>query len=126
MSRFIRLLLLGAALTVLPAIAVPVMVSAQEQEGDPDEAEDPAESRSAEFRAMEGPDQESVPGGPLMIAAYAFVWVLLLLYIVRLGQISARTGRDVARLERSLSAAAASEPDAAGDEKDEGAADDEA
>jgi hypothetical protein len=100
MKRAIAAIGLAAALFG----AVPAGVSAQE---------DPAKQRSTQFRAMHGPSRESVPGAPLLIAAYAIAWVLVLAYVARLGFLNARVSRDVARLEKQLrakDAAAPSEP----------------
>ncbi len=55
-------------------------------------------SRATEFRAMHGPAQEAIPGGPLLIGAYAVAWLLLMGYLVHLGRLSARTQEDVTRL----------------------------
>jgi hypothetical protein len=68
------------------------------------ETEDPAESRATEFRAVEGPEAESVPGGALLIGAYAIVWGALMIYLLRLGRMQYGLARDMERLERSLMA----------------------
>jgi CcmD family protein len=94
---------LAAPLSALAGLVVATMLlfaplaSAQEQV-------DPAEERSATFRAVEGPQTEDVPGGALLVAAYAVVWTLVLLYVLRLGRSQDKLGRDVERLERSLAA----------------------
>jgi CcmD family protein len=94
---------LGAlAIAGLVALSVPSVSSAQDQPEQGEQAEDPAESRSTAFRAMEGADTEHVPGGTLVIAAYAFIWLLMMGYVFRLSRISAATARDVERLEKSL------------------------
>jgi CcmD family protein len=101
MRALIRTLMLAVAL------GVSVAPAALAQDGEPDaEAEDPAEERATAFRAVEGPVTEDVPGGALMIAAYAAIWILVFGYVFRLGRISARTAADVSRLERSLADAA--------------------
>lgn len=75
-------------------------------------AQDAAEERSQSFRAVEGAVKEDIAGGPLLVAAYAVIWVLVLLYVVRLVRLQQRAERDVARLERVLSAQAPSEREA--------------
>ncbi len=60
--------------------------------------------RETEFVAMTGPARESVPGGTLLVSAYAAVWVLLAAYVGRLALLQAATGREVARLEAALRA----------------------
>lgn len=90
-----------------------VVEAALAQDEQPSEI-DPAEERSAAFRAVEGPVTEDVPGGPLVVGAYATVWMLILLYVFRIGRMQGRLARDVDRLERSL---VSSEGRAGGGEK---------
>jgi len=61
-------------------------------------AEDPAESRAAAFQAMDGARGEQVPGGPLLVSAYAVVMTLLVGYVARLGMMQRKTAADVERL----------------------------
>ena len=42
--------------------------------------EDAAESRSATFQAVQGNVKEDVPGGPLLLAAYGTILVVLCAY----------------------------------------------
>ena len=73
------------------------------QEGDPgDGKEDAAESRSATFQAVQGGKGEDVPGGPLLIAAYGTILVLLVLYVARLGALHAKNRSELDRLARVL------------------------
>jgi CcmD family protein len=60
--------------------------------------------RETEFVAMTGPAQESVPGGALLVSAYAAVFVLLAAYVGRLALLQASTSRELARLEAALRA----------------------
>lgn len=89
-------LLLGAA----AAAAVPVR------------AQDAAEERAQSFRAVEGAVKEDVAGGPLLVAAYAAIWVVLLGYVLRLVRLQQRAQSDVARLERVLAASNPRDPGA--------------
>jgi CcmD family protein len=75
------------------------------------------ESRAAAFRAVEGSQQEEIPGGPLLIGAYGLAWLLLLVFVVRIGRMQSSTAREIERLERSLGAAGQSgeAPPARGD-----------
>jgi hypothetical protein len=66
------------------------------------EAGDAAADRAQTFQAVEGGAQEDVPGGPLLVAAYALVLTALVLYVVRLTRLQRRIGGDIARLERAL------------------------
>jgi len=67
-------------------------------------AEDAAGSRSATFQAVTGAQQEDVPGGPLLVAAYGAVLVLVLGYVLYLGSLTAGASRDLERLERAVEA----------------------
>jgi hypothetical protein len=88
-------ILRACAIAAILGLASPMIASAQEDQ-------DPASERSTEFVAVEGPQAESVPGGVLMVSAYGVAWLFLLLYVLRLGRLSARAQADVARLEKSL------------------------
>jgi len=65
-------------------------------------AEDPAESRSATFQAVEGPQAEQVPGGPLLVYAYATVLVLLVAYVARLAALNAKNRIELERLASAI------------------------
>jgi hypothetical protein len=67
--------------------------------------EDAAESRSAAFQAVEGASAEQVPGGPLLIAAYGVILVLLVAYVARLGSLHTKNQVELERLTRALEAA---------------------
>lgn len=69
---------------------------------DPGAGEDPGQERATSFRAVSGPDAEQVPGGPLLIGAYAVLWVLVLGFVVRMGVAQSRTQAEVERLCRVL------------------------
>lgn len=71
------------------------------------DADDPAANRSTEFRAVDGPTQEDISGGGLMLGAYGTILVLLIGYVVRLAQLQAGTSREVERLERAMGRATA-------------------
>ncbi len=60
-----------------------------------------AADRSSAFHAVEGPG-EAVNGGKLLIAAYAFVWVVVLVLIVRTYRKQSQTAEDLDRLETAL------------------------
>jgi hypothetical protein len=65
-------------------------------------AQDAAEERSQSFQAVKGAVQEDVPGGPLLVYAYAFILLLLVGYLVRLVRLQQRSEREVARLAQQL------------------------
>ncbi len=75
-------------------------------------AQDAAEERAQSFQAVEGAVKEDVPGGPLLVAAYGAIWVLLLLYVIRLVRMQQRAQSDLQRLEQALARTA--QRDAAG------------
>jgi len=56
----------------------PVGVLAQEESA--------PESRAQSFQAVEGATKEDVPGGPLLLGAYALIWILVFAYLLRLGR----------------------------------------
>jgi hypothetical protein len=66
--------------------------------------EDPAESRATSFQAVEGAQGEKVPGGALMVGAYAVALVLLVGYVARLGMMHQKTASELERLSRALDA----------------------
>jgi CcmD family protein len=108
-SRLVRLVrpfamsaVLAAALLLGAAAAVPAPALAQ----------DAAEERSQSFRAVEGAVKEDVPGGPLLVAAYAAIWLVVLAYVFRLVRLQQRAQSDVARLERLLAQGAPRDPGA--------------
>jgi CcmD family protein len=87
---------------MLGSVAAP-FASAQEQpDAQTEEEVDPSTERATSFRAVDGPVTEDVPGGVLMIVAYAAIWVLVFGYVWRLGRMSAQTAADVRRLSSSL------------------------
>ncbi len=65
-----------------------------------DTGQDPAQSRSAAFQAVQGAPTQDVPGGPLLVYAYAFILVAVVAYVARLGRLQ---GKNRAELERLAS-----------------------
>ncbi len=65
-------------------------------------AQDTGEDRATSFQAVEGARHEDVPGGQLLVGAYAVVLVLLVGYVARLGMMHRKTASDVERLSRLL------------------------
>jgi len=66
--------------------------------------ETPAEERAAQFVGVTGPEAESVPGGALLLAAYAIVWVLLFLFLVRMRRLQSQTAEELERLGAEIRA----------------------
>lgn len=67
-------------------------------------AETPAEERAAQFVGVTGPEAESVPGGVLLLAAYAVVWVLLFLFLLRMRGLQRQTAEELERLSAEIRA----------------------
>ena len=71
------------------------------QQPSPSASASTAADRSSAFHAVEGPG-ESVNGGKLLIAAYAVVWLVVLLLVVRAFRRQTQTKSDLDRLEAAL------------------------
>lgn len=70
-------------------------------------AQGAAEDRATSFQAVSGAVKEDVPGGPLLLGAYAAILVVIIGYGVRLVRMQQRAQTDLARLERQISASQA-------------------
>ena len=70
-----------------------------------DAAEPTADDRAASFQAVSGAVKEDVPGGPLMLAAYAVVWIAVFGYVFRLVRLQRGVEANLERLERTLGSA---------------------
>jgi CcmD family protein len=93
-ARVLRALALGCALT-LSALAATAR------------ADDPAQNdRAQTFEAVTGPVKEDVPGGPLMVAAYAVIWLCVFGYVFRLVRLQRGADENLARLQQDLEKAA--------------------
>jgi hypothetical protein len=75
-------------------------------------AQDAAEDRATSFKAVTGAVKEDVPGGPLLLGAYAAILVVIIGYGVRLVRMQQRAQSDLARLEKQITAAGSSQPNA--------------
>ena len=60
------------------------------------------EERAASFQAVSGAQAENVPGGPLLLGAYALVWLLTMGYVFRVGRLEAKLSADVEALARQI------------------------
>ena len=67
--------------------------------------ETPAEERAAQFVGVTGPEAETIPGGPLLLGAYAIVWILLFLFLVRMRGLQRQTAEELERLSAEIRAA---------------------
>jgi CcmD family protein len=61
-----------------------------------------ADDRAASFQAVSGGTKEDVAGGPLMLLAYAAVWIIVFGYVYRINKLQRGVEANVERLERSI------------------------
>jgi hypothetical protein len=61
-----------------------------------------ATGRETEFVAMTGPAKESVPGGALLVSAYAVILLLLFAFVGRMALLQSSTSKELARLDVAL------------------------
>jgi CcmD family protein len=102
-----RALIIAFVLTGTMLIAPGLL--AQDDAAEPDttseqRTEDPAEERAAQFVGVRGPDAEQIPGGPLLLAAYAIVWVLLFAFLLRMRGLQRQTADELDRLSAEIRA----------------------
>jgi CcmD family protein len=95
----LRSLLLGACLLLAP-------VAALAEDGQATPSATP-EDRAQTFEAVTGAVKEDVPGGPLLIAAYAVVWLAVFGYVVHLGRLHGRLSESLQRIETAVGAVGA-------------------
>lgn len=101
-----------SGLLLLGALFFTAAVRAEEPPSEANDSaqadETPAEERAAQFVGVTGPDAESVPGGALLLAAYAIVWVLLFLFLARLRRLQSQTAEELERLSAEMRASGGS------------------
>jgi len=96
MRVLIAALVLGCTMLITPlALADSPAV---EDAAASDAPKDAAEERATQFVGVEGPDAESIPGGALLLAAYAVVWSLLFLFLMRMRGLQRQTAEELERL----------------------------
>jgi len=93
---------LGPCLVAFVLFVSAPLLAQDDSVGPAQDGKDAAESRATAFQAVEGPQKEQVPGGALLISAYAFVLVLLVGYVARLALLQSKTAAEVERLTRAL------------------------
>jgi CcmD family protein len=108
MRALIAAIVLGCTMFLTP-IAVaetpPESPAAAAQGSEKDAAaEDAAEERAAQFVGVRGPEAESVPGGALLLGAYAIVWLLLFLFLMRMRGLQRQTADELERLSLEIRA----------------------
>ena len=90
--RRVHTLILLAGLWLAPALVAA-------EGGEPGSAQD---DRAETFQAVSGGVKEDVAGGPLMLAAYAVVWLTLFGYVWRLNRLQRGVEANLERLERTV------------------------
>jgi len=65
-------------------------------------AQDTTGNRATSFQAVSASAHEDVPGGNLLVAAYAIVLFLLVLYVMYLTAMQRTAGNELTRLEAVL------------------------
>ncbi|MDH3728874.1 MAG: CcmD family protein [Myxococcales bacterium] len=101
------------ALTVAFVLATTMLISpglfAQDEAAEPSSpseqaTEEPADERAAQFVGVRGSDAEQVPGGALLLAAYAVVWALLFVFLLRMRGLQNQTADELQRLSAEIRA----------------------
>ena len=69
-----------------------------------------AADRAQSFQAVTGAVKEDVAGGPLMLAAYAVVWLAVFVYVLRMVRLQRGMEDSLSRLERSIGSGGPSSP----------------
>jgi CcmD family protein len=79
---------LGIAIAALAAVVVMTLA--------------PALARAQEFVKVEGAPRQEIPAGPFVAAAYAFIWIAVLAYVLVLARGVARVRKETAELRAKL------------------------
>jgi len=105
MRALIAALVLGCTMLITPMALAESPPEPDTADSDAQDAqEDAATERATQFVGVEGPEAESVPGGALMLAAYAIVWVLLFLFLLRIRGLQRQTAEELERLSAQIRA----------------------
>jgi CcmD family protein len=102
MRTLIAALVLGCTMIITAAALA-------ESPPEPDAAaaeasKDAAEERATQFVGVRGPEAESIPGGALLVTAYAIVWALLFLFLMRMRRLQRQTAEELERLSAEIRA----------------------
>jgi len=66
----------------------------------------PALARAQEFVKVQGAPRQEIPAGPFVAAAYAFIWIAVLAYVVMLARGLGRVRKETDELRGKLERAA--------------------
>jgi CcmD family protein len=108
MRALVAAFVLGCTTLILPPAHAQEQPAGLTEGAVPDMKEDAAEERAAQFVGVRGPEAESVPGGALMLGAYAIVWALLFLYLMRMRGLQRNTAEELERLSAEIRASGGS------------------
>lgn len=100
-----RSILINRVATSLKRIAAFAALFASAWVASPVAAQEQGDERAMAFKAVQGPSEESISGGSLLVTAYIFVWLMIFFFVFRTAKLQARTVADVERLERALQSA---------------------
>ena len=75
-----------------------------EGDGPEDAPKDAADDRAQSFQTVSGAVKEDIAGGPLMLAAYAVVWLAVFGYVFRLVRLHRTLEDNLTRVERAVAA----------------------
>ena len=62
----------------------------------------PALARAQEFVKVEGAPRQEIPASPFVAAAYSFIWIAVLAYVIVLARGIARVRKETAELRAKL------------------------
>jgi hypothetical protein len=62
----------------------------------------PGTALAQEFQKVDGPLRPELPAGPFVGAAYGFIWIAILVYVLFVARGLARVRRDLVELRREL------------------------
>jgi hypothetical protein len=96
----LRALCLGCAVAIAASTLGALLAPAARADGEA------SKDRAQTFEAVTGAVKEDVPGGPLVIAAYALIWLCVFGYVFRLVRLQRGADENLARLQQDLSKAA--------------------
>lgn len=102
MQALIAAILLGGALLITPAASA--QDGAAGAEASSETAKTAAEERATQFVGVTGPEAESIPGGGLLLGAYAIVWAFIFLYLLRMRGLQRQTAEELERLSAEIRA----------------------
>lgn len=102
MQALIAAILLGGTLLITPVASA--QDGAAGAEASSEAGQTAAEERATQFVGVTGPEAENIPGGGLLIAAYAIVWVFIFLYLLRMRGLQRQTAEELERLSAEIRA----------------------